>query len=131
MSTQATPGPPVDDVQPRLRLLLREALRERDRTAVSALRSALGALGNAEAVAVPVASAQTSSSPYVAGASAGSGSGEVERHLLSEAESAAIVRAQIAEHEAAAASYERAGHIDRAAQLRREAAVLTSAIDRS
>jgi uncharacterized protein YqeY len=131
MSTHATPGPPVADIQARLRLLLGEALRARDRTAASALRAALGALGNAEAVPVPVAPAQTSSSPYVAGASAGSASSEVERRLLSEAAAAAIVRGEIEEREAAAVSYERAGHLDRAAQLRREAGILSSAIGQS
>jgi hypothetical protein len=47
------PAPPGDDLQARLRLALRVALRARDLTAVAALRSALGAIANAEAVPVP------------------------------------------------------------------------------
>jgi hypothetical protein len=51
-------GDPVhlgDDLTARLRRALTAALRARDMTAAAALRSALGAIGNAEAVPVPPA----------------------------------------------------------------------------
>jgi hypothetical protein len=49
------PVPPGDDLPARLRRALTAALRARDMTAAAALRSALGAIGNAEAVPVPPA----------------------------------------------------------------------------
>ncbi|HMG63505.1 MAG TPA: hypothetical protein VK599_11200 [Streptosporangiaceae bacterium] len=51
----SVPAPSGDDLPARLRLALTAALRARDMTAVAALRSALGAIGNAEAVPVPPA----------------------------------------------------------------------------
>jgi uncharacterized protein len=56
----------------RLRAALADALRRRDRAAVSALRSALSAIGNAEAVSPPPATAGTGSE-RIAGAAAGLG----------------------------------------------------------
>jgi hypothetical protein len=47
------PVDPGDDLTARLRRALTAALRARDMTAAAALRSALGAIGNAEAVPVP------------------------------------------------------------------------------
>lgn len=41
----------VDPLQARLRVALREAMKAKDAVAISALRSALSAVGNAEAVA--------------------------------------------------------------------------------
>jgi hypothetical protein len=49
------PVDPGDDLTARLRRALTAALRARDMTAAAALRSALGAIGNAEAVPVPPA----------------------------------------------------------------------------
>jgi uncharacterized protein len=40
----------------------------------------------------------------------------------------AIVRAEVAERQAAARDYERAGHADRAGRLRREADILAAAL---
>jgi uncharacterized protein YqeY len=120
----------------RLRQALSEALKARDTIAVSALRSALGAIDNASAVPVtdgtggadgPIGAARTSS-PHFAGAAAGLGAGETGRRALSEADARAIVRAEVAERETAAHEYERAGRVDRAGRLRREADVLASAV---
>jgi hypothetical protein len=58
------------------------------------------------------------------------GGAEAERRVLSDAETGAIVRAEIAERHAAAAQYDQAGHADRAARLRREAEVLSLAAAR-
>lgn len=95
--------------------------------AVSALRSALGAIDNASAVPVGQARAASASSPHIAGAVAGLGATETDRRRLSDEEESAIVRAEVAERQAAARDYERAGYADRAGRLRQEADVLISA----
>jgi hypothetical protein len=146
------PVPPGDDLPARLRRALTAALRARDMTAAAALRSALGAIGNAEAVPVlpaapepappgtdpaaagtdpPAASAPSAraarrGSPHVAGTVAGPGAAEAERRRLSPAQVAAIVAAEIDERREAAAQYERAGHADRAARLAAEAQALAA-----
>jgi uncharacterized protein YqeY len=111
----------------RLRLALDEALRTRDRIAVSAARSALSAIANAEAVSPPPA-VTGSRSPHVAGAVAGVGAGDAPRRDLSAAEVDQVVRAEISERLQAASDYERAGHSARAHRLRSEASVLASAL---
>jgi uncharacterized protein YqeY len=116
-----------DGVRARLQHALGAALRARDPVAASALRSALGALGNAEAVPSPQTPASSVGSPFIAGAAAGLGVGEAPRRRLSESEAAAILRTEIAERLDAAADYERSGHSDRAGRLRREAQILASA----
>jgi uncharacterized protein len=123
----SVPAPPGDDLPARLRLALTAALRARDMTAAAALRSALGAIGNAEAVPVPAAPPATGG-PHVAGATPGLGAAEAERRRLSPAQVAAIVRAEIDERLTAAAQYERAGRADRAARLAAEARALASAV---
>jgi uncharacterized protein YqeY len=119
---------PGGGVQARLRLALAESLRARDTIAVSALRSALGAIGNAEAVEPGAAPPTGSGSPHVAGTVAGLGAAEAPRRSLSAAEIEQIVRAEAAERERAARDYERAGHADRAGRLRREARLLLAVL---
>lgn len=92
--------------------------------AASALRSALGAIGNAEAVHPASEPAAGAGSEHFA-AVVGLGAGEAERRHLSGADVTRIVRAEITERLAAADEYERAGHAARADRLRREAQVLT------
>ena len=107
----------------RLRAALPTAMKARDRVAVAALRSAIAAIENAEAVdqaALATGSLAIELSPV------GVGAAEVERRLLTESEVAAIVRAEVAEREAAAQGYEQAGRLDRADQLRAEAGTLTA-----
>jgi uncharacterized protein YqeY len=129
--TGAGPGA---DLPARLRLALTEALRARDMVAVSALRSALGAIGNAEAVepgaAAPAGLGRPADpgSPQVAGAVAGLGAAEVARRSLSAAQIEQIVRAEAAEREDAARGYERAGRADPADRLRREAQLLLAVL---
>ena len=60
---------------------------------------------------------------------AGLGAGEAERRRLTEADVAAIIRAEAAEREAAAGDYERNGHLEEAARLRRGTEGLMSALD--
>ena len=119
---------PGGGVPARLRLALAEALRARDTIAVSALRSALGAIGNAEAVEPGAAAPMGSGSPHVAGAAAGLGAAEAPRRRLSAAEVEQIVRAEVGERERAARDYERTGHADRAGRLRREARLLLAVL---
>jgi uncharacterized protein YqeY len=115
-------------VSDQLRRALRDALKSRDMVAVSALRSALGAIDNATAVPAWPAAAASASSPHIAGAAAGLGATEAERRRLSDDDVSSIVRAEVAERQAAARDYERAGHADRAGRLRHEADVLAAAL---
>ena len=115
-------------IRDRLHQALREALRAREPIAVSALRSALAAMDNASAVP-PGPAFTTGSGPHFAGAAAGLGAGEVPRRGLAPGEAERIVQAEIDERQAAAASYERAGHGEQARRLRQEARILASAMD--
>ncbi len=133
-STPEADAGPGADLTARLRQALAEALRAQDMVAVSALRSALGAIGNAEAVepgaAAPAALGRPADpgSPHVAGAVAGLGAAEVPRRSLSAAQIEQIVRAEATEREDAARGYERAGRADRADRLRREAQLLLAVL---
>ncbi|MFZ1995486.1 MAG: GatB/YqeY domain-containing protein [Solirubrobacteraceae bacterium] len=92
--------------------------------AVVALRSAIAAIDNAEAVDVCEASRHDESSEHIAGASAGVGSAEAERRVLSDADVRAVVRAQADERSQAAQEYEELGRDKIAERLRREAQLL-------
>lgn len=104
-------------------------MKARDKPAVSALRSALAAIDNAEAVRLDAAPAADTASADVAGAVAGVGSAEVPRRDLSPAEVHAVVRNAISERETAAAHYHSAGRTDAAEGLRYEVQVLSSFVD--
>lgn len=116
-------------VRERLRQALGAAVKARDTIAVSALRSALGAIDNASAIPAGPAKVTSASSPHFAGAVAGLGAGEAERRGLTEDSARAIVLAEVTERRDAAREYERAGHTDRARRLRQEADVLVSAVE--
>jgi uncharacterized protein len=113
----------VVPLRQRLREALPAAMKSRDRVAVTVLRSALAALDNAEAV---VAAAPDGSSLAIERTPVGVGAAEVPRRVLTEAQEEQLVRVEVAEREAAALDYERAGRPERAAQLRGEAAVLSA-----
>jgi uncharacterized protein len=115
-------------VRERLSLALRESLRARDAVASAALRSALGAIANAEAVSTDIIPAARTSSAHIAGAAAGLGASEVARRVLTDDEIAAIVHAEIADREQSAEQYDQAGHADRAELLRSQARVLDAAL---
>jgi uncharacterized protein len=115
-------------VRQRLDLALRQALKARDKAAVSALRSALAAISNAEAVTPGSAQARGALSPHVAGTAAGVGATEAARHSLSDHEIAEIVGREIAERESAARDYERCGRDEQAARLRQEAEAIAAVI---
>ena len=100
-------------IQERLRQSLREAMRARDQAAVSALRSALSAIANAEAV-----------DPAPNKVRLGVGAGDVPRRALSEDEVLAIIRSEIDERHQAGAEYDRLGQPEVTQRLSAEAAVL-------
>jgi uncharacterized protein len=134
-------------------------MKARDQAAVAALRSALAAIDNAEAVEVtdpplpapPPGQAPTATpnegpgsgermtrgteaspgagSTGVAGAVVGLGAGEVERRRLTTAEMEAIVRREVAERRAAARAYEGVGQSRYAERLRAEADLLGAYLD--
>ena len=62
---------------------------------VRAIRSALGAIDNAEAVDATVSADQIDATSTIAGAVAGAGSTEVRRRMLDDAEIGALLRAEI------------------------------------
>jgi len=98
----------------RLRHGLPRALKARDRAAVAALRSAIAAIDNAQAVPAP---APPRSGGVIAGAASGLRAGDAPRRELSEGDVVAIVAAEVADRRAAAADYDAAGQGDAAAPL--------------
>jgi uncharacterized protein len=100
------------------------ALKARDDVAVAALRSAIAAIDNAEAVETQDMSRRQASSEHIAGASAGAGSAEAERRVLTEADTHRVLRAQVDERLNAARQYEDLGRGEVAERLRREAELL-------
>jgi uncharacterized protein YqeY len=115
-----------DDLRDDLRGALKGALAARDRTAVAALRSAITALDNAEAVADIGSSRLSPGAGPIAGAATGVGATEVERRRLPASEVRAIVQRQVDERRIAADEYEGLGRVDAADRLRREADVLVA-----
>jgi uncharacterized protein len=105
-----------------LRDALLSARKDRDAVRVSALRSALSAIDNAETP--DDARVQAPSSGTIAGGVAGLGAAEVARRELSDMQIRELLHAEIDERLAAARAVD-ATHIERAASLRAEAAVLT------
>lgn len=101
----------------RLRADLTAALRRRDRSAVSTLRSVLATIANAEAV--PVDDRRVTVEGPVAGAVTGLGAAEAPRRELSEDDVRALVARDRDELLAAAAVVppERAGALRAAAEL--------------
>lgn len=103
-----------------MRAGLSAAMKSRDRAAASALRSALAAVDNAEAVDV---------AEHRAGAlensATGLGVAEVARRQLTEQDIEQIVRAEVDERRKVAGQYESLGQTDRAATLHAEAEALT------
>jgi uncharacterized protein len=136
-----TPGG-ADNLRERLSRALPVAMKARDRPAVAALRSALAAIDNAGAVdpsqappgvatpdpANPGPTGPGPGKPF-AGTVAGLGAAEVERRSLTPAQMEEIVRAEVADREAAAVDYERAGQLEPAERLRGEARVLAAYLD--
>jgi uncharacterized protein len=114
---------------------LTAAMKARHKRAVATLRSTLAAIDNAEAVDAAAAVDATAGGEHpagdgpIAGAALGVGAAEVERRVLTAAETEAIVRREVAERQHAAHAYERAGHAQPAERLRAEAELLTTYLD--
>ncbi|MET7650013.1 hypothetical protein [Streptomyces sp. NPDC005486] len=101
-------------------------MRARDKAAVSALRTTLAALDNAEAVPVEEAELRGAALEY---SPVGAGATEAARRELSESGVVQVVRAEAAERLEVAAQLTALAHADRAARLRAEAAVLLRFLD--
>lgn len=109
---------------------LKTALKAKDRVAIAALRSALAAIDNAEAV--PLDSADQApviaTNEHVAGTAVGLGAAEVERRHLTDDDQRDIVAREAQERTVSADEYDRLGRGDAAERLRAEAAVLDRAL---
>jgi hypothetical protein len=107
---------------------LTRALKARDAEALSALRTAIAAIENAEAIATtattdtqrPVTSAD------IAGASSGVGSTEAVRRSLSTGQLRDILADQITEYAREADRYDALGQSDAAHRLRHRARILAA-----
>lgn len=110
-----------EGIRGRLRAGLTRAMKERDRVAVTALRSALGAVDNAEAVEDTV---EAPTDGVIAKSVPGLGAGEAPRRQLSEDDVVATVRREIEDRRTAADEYRAAGRPDHADRLDAESAVL-------
>jgi uncharacterized protein len=106
-----------------LRHGLTAALKTRDSDAVAALRTAMAAIDNAEAIPAPATNSPTMSA-HVAGSRGGLGSTEAVRRQLSASEVRNILRDQIAEHSREAERYDTLGQADAAERLRSQAHTL-------
>lgn len=104
---------------------LTAAMKARDRDSVDALRTALAAIGNAEAVAAPAAGPDATSE-HIAGARSGLRATEAARRELRTSDLHAILRGQIAEHTRDADRYDALSQADAAARLRQQARVLAA-----
>jgi len=110
----------------RLRESLKVALAMHDHIATAAIRSAMSAIDNAEAVDV-------SHAPPPAGTIGdirlGVGAGEAARRELSAQDVLGVVQAEVSDRRAAAAEYERLGRTGEASRLRAEANALVSVLE--
>ena len=103
-----------------LRANLLTARKDRDAVRVSALRSALSAIDNAETPDGPVPSAGALSESSV-----GPGSADVPRRVLTDAQIRALLTAEVDERRTAANQLAANGADERAETVRAEAAVLS------
>ncbi|OLT45395.1 hypothetical protein BJF85_19080 [Saccharomonospora sp. CUA-673] len=110
-----------------MRAALKDAMKARDKGAMAALRSALGAIDNAEAVQAEAA--PDTASENVAGAVAGVGTADVTRRELTAGDMADIVRGAVDERQATAAEYDELGQREAADAMRYEATVLARFVD--
>ncbi|MFD6820388.1 hypothetical protein ACFWC5_08440 [Streptomyces sp. NPDC060085] len=120
---------PVPEDAQALRSLLRTdlvaAMKARRTEAVSALRTAIAVIDNAEAVETPAQASVQAVSEHVAGAGTGVGSTEAERRVLSLDDVRALLQAQVDDRTGEADRYDTHGQRDAALRLRREADVLS------
>jgi len=108
-----------------LRRDLAMAMKAREPDAVAALRAAIAAIDNAEAVPAPEAR-QAATSSHIAGARAGLGAAEAARRDLSDSDQRAVLREQITGYTTEADRYEALGQPAAAARLRAQAHLLSA-----
>lgn len=108
-----------------LRRALVTAIKAHDSAAASALRSALAAIENAEAVETPDVPS-TGGDANFAASNVGLGAGEKQRRALSDADEQDVVRAEILDRRSAANDYERLDRRGAAERLRAEADALAA-----
>ena len=113
----------VHEARAALRADLVRAMKAKEAVAVRALRSALAALDNAEAVTI-ADDGPAVVSEHIAGGQVGLGVGEIARKELTAAEVQQMLRAEIDERLAAAEQYGSLGQSEEAQRLRAEAAAL-------
>lgn len=105
-------------------------MKSRDTVALSALRSALAAIDNAEAADLSTAPAPVAGT--IAGGAFGLGAGEVDRIRLSGGQVEALLRGEVSARRISADDYDydydRFGQPDRVSRLRAEAEILATAI---
>lgn len=99
------------------------AMKSRSAESVAALRTALAAIDNAEAVD-PVHTTGDDDAP-IASATAGIGSGDVARRVLTGADVQALLTGLIDEYGSEADRYDALNRSDAADQLRRQASALS------
>ena len=116
------PADALARLRDRMRRDLRTAMKTREPAIVSALRTTLAALDNAEAVEVPPEDGALGGP--VAGARAGVGSTEVARRTVSMDEVLGVLEEQITDRLAAADQYEALNRWSEAERLRQEANVI-------
>lgn len=118
-------GDVLTTLRARVRSDLTAAMKARRIVDVSALRSLLAALDDAQAVPAPAhVPASSLAGEHVAGAAVGVGSTEVARLELSAAEIGLVVAGQIEERQAAADTFAAVDQADAAQRLRAEAEVI-------
>jgi len=106
-----------------LRRDLTSAMKAREPDAVSALRTVIAAIDNAEAVPAPDENPATTSG-HIAGARAGLGAAEAARRDLTGSQQQAILRDQITGYTTEADRYEALGQPGAARRLRDQARLL-------
>jgi hypothetical protein len=125
------PAPDQADSAQALRDALRRgltaALKARDAEALAALRTAIAAIDNAEAIAT-TDTRRAATSAAIAGAGSGVGSTEAVRRSLSVGRLRDIVREQITEYAREADRYDALGQPDAADRLRHRARILASQV---
>ena len=104
-------------------------MKARDPIALSAIRSALGAIDNARPVDVQEVRREDSSS-HLAGSAEGRGAGDVLRRELTDGQITEIVRDEVEPRKRAAEEYEGLGRDEEAERLRAESMVLQRLLPR-
>lgn len=109
-------------IQTRIRAALKQAMIDRDRSAVDLLRTVLGALDNATAVTSAEPGLAVEASPVGAGAS------DVQGRCLSEGEIVKILESEATERDEAAVVYRTNRQDERARRMEEEATLIRSFI---